>query len=396
MTRPRSAADVVVVGGGCMGASIAWHLAKAGAVVILLERDHVGAGATGHSGALVRRHYEHPVGIRLANESWQFFTSFARHTGRRAGLVRVGFTTGARERDVPALKRLLAVQRAHGVAAKILTVDELQSLEPGIDATDLAVGVYDEHAGYADPVATSLGFARAAEDQGAEVREGAEVLEILTAKRRTVGVRTNSATILADRVVVAAGNWSPRLLATAGVRVPVRFVRGDITFLRRPPGVRAPRLHFDYYHDTYSRPDGARDTLVGYMATTDDRGARREPEPFDATLPASTANDLRDHLAARFPLFRRSHVRGGYGGLYDVTPDRYPILGPLGPEGLFVAVGFSGHGFKLSPAVGRLTALAVLGGGRDPDLAALAPTRFARGRPLRPAAPFPGRGPRLP
>ena len=84
MTRPRSAADVVVVGGGCMGASIAWHLAKAGAVVILLERDHVGAGATGHSGALVRRHYEHPVGIRLANESWRFFTSFARHTGRRA------------------------------------------------------------------------------------------------------------------------------------------------------------------------------------------------------------------------------------------------------------------------------------------------------------------------
>src|SRR3989304_1018294 len=122
MTRPRSAADVVVVGGGCMGASIAWHLAKAGAVGILLERDHVGAGATGPSGALVRRHYEHPVGIRLANESWQFFTSFARHTGRREGLPRVGFTTGARERAAPALHRLLAAQRAHGGAAKILTV----------------------------------------------------------------------------------------------------------------------------------------------------------------------------------------------------------------------------------------------------------------------------------
>src|SRR3972149_6420558 len=137
---------------------------------------------------------------------------------------------GARDSSAPALNRLLAAQRAHGVAAKILTVDELQSLEPGIDATDLAVGVYDEHAGYADPVATSLGFARAGGDYGAEVREGAEGLEILTAKRRAVGVRTDSATILADRVVVAAGDWSPRLLATAGGRVPLRVVPGGLPF----------------------------------------------------------------------------------------------------------------------------------------------------------------------
>jgi sarcosine oxidase subunit beta len=391
----RKGADVVVIGGGCMGTSIAWHLARKGTDVVLLERDHVGAGATGHSGALLRRHYEHPVGIRLANESLGVFESFARHTGRRAGFVRVGFTTGAREKDVPALKRLLTVQREQGVAAKLLAVDELRALEPGMDVSDLAVGVYDERAGYADPVATALGFAGAAADTGAEIHEGVDVIELLAAKKRIVGVRTKAATILADRVVVAAGNWTPGLLATVGVRVPVRFVRGEIAFLRRPPGTRAPRLHFDYYNNTYSRPEGAHDSLVGYMAT-DPRTARAKPVPFDETLRASTAKDLKARLTARFPAFRRSHLRGGYGGLYDVTPDRYPILGPLGPAGLFIAVGFSGHGFKLSPSVGRLMAEAVLGTAKDPDLIALSPSRFARHRDLKPAVPFPFRGERLP
>src|SRR3972149_1594099 len=130
----------------------------------------IGTGRSGISGRSTG-----PGGAGIS--AWPMGSSPPRHGGRRAGLVRVGFTTGARERDVPALKRLLAVQRAHGVAAKILTVDELQSLEPGIDATDLAVGGYDEHAGYADPVATSLGLARAPEGPGAEVREGAEGLE---------------------------------------------------------------------------------------------------------------------------------------------------------------------------------------------------------------------------
>ncbi|MGI0148479.1 MAG: NAD(P)/FAD-dependent oxidoreductase, partial [Thermoplasmata archaeon] len=238
-------------------------------------------------------------------------------------------------------------------------------------------------------------FAGAAREAGAALHEGVEVREILTAKRRVLGVRTRDRTILTDRVVVAAGIWTSDLLAAVGVRVPVRFVRGEIAFLRRPPGVRAPRLHFDYYNNTYSRPEGMRDTLVGFVAT-DPRSAKPRPTPFDETLRASTAKDLKRRLATRFPAFLQSHVRGGYAGLYDVTPDRYPILGPIGPEGLFVAVGFSGHGFKLSPSVGRLLAEAVLGKARDPDLTALAPSRFARHRPLRPSAPFPDRSPRLP
>lgn len=391
----RKSADVVVVGGGCMGASIAWHLARNGADVVLLERGHVASGATGHSGALIRRHYEHPIGLRLAHESLRFFETFRARTGRDAGFVRTGFTTGARDGDVPALTRLLLLQREYHVAAKVVTVDELRALEPSMSADDLAVGVVDDHAGYADPVATSLGFAGAATEAGAEVHENAAVKRVLLKGERVVGVSGSHLRIEADRVVLAAGNWTPALARTARVRLPIRFLRGEVAMLRRPPDFGPPpRLHFDYYHNTYSRSDGARDTLVGHMSVPSDVQPR--PEPFNGTLRESTARELRAQLAARFPGMRRAQIRGGWAGLYDVTPDRYPILGPCGPRGLFVAAGFSGHGFKLCPSVGRLIAEAVFRKRRDPLLRALGLRRFARGRRIEPVAPFPTKGARVP
>ncbi len=393
--RKRKTADVVVVGGGCMGASLAWHLARQAADVVLLERGHLAGGATGHSGALIRRHYEHGIGLALAHESLRFFETFRARTGHEAGFVRVGFTTGARARDVPALERLLALQRAHHVAAKLVTPRELREIEPAMRVEDLAAGVFDSLAGYADPVATTLGFANAAVEAGAEVHEGTEVRRVLVERGRVVGVQGKRTEIRADRVVLAAGNWTPRLAATAGVRLPIRFVRGEVAILRRPPDFEPPpRLHFDHYHNTYSRPDGPRDALVGYLHR-ELRGAHASPSPATATVRMSTVRDLKRRLAARFPGFARAQPRGGWAGLYDVTPDRYPILGPCGPRGLHVAAGFSGHGFKLCPAVGRLLADAVLGKARDPILEALGLKRFPR-RPIRPEAPFPAASDRLP
>jgi len=392
----RKHADVVVVGGGCMGASVAWHLATRGADVVLLEKGHLGGGQTGHSGALVRRHYEHPVGIRLAHESLRFFETFRARTGHEAGFVRTGFTTGAREADVPALRKLVELQRENHVAADYVDPRRLKELEPGMRVDDLALGVYDERAGYADPVATTLGFAHAATEAGAEIHEGVEVRRVALAKGRVAGVAGKRAEIRADKVVVAAGYGAQALAATAKVRLPIRYVRGEVAILRRTPDFGPPpRLHFDAYHNTYSRPDGQRDTLVGYLHTNL-RTAKAKPSPFDGTLREPTAKDLRDRLAARFPGLRRAQLRGGWAGLYDVTPDRYPILGPCDAPGLFLAVGFSGHGFKLSPAVGRLIAQSALEGEPDPIVRDLALRRFALRRRIEPVAPFPARGERLP
>ena len=391
-------ADIVVAGGGCMGASVAFHLARRGERVLLLERRHVSAGATGHSGAIVRQHYETRLGIRLARDSLAFFRRFEAETGAPAGFRTTGFFSGTRAGDRQAFDRLVDLLRSERVRAERLDPSEAETMEPQLDVSDYVALVHDPDAGYADPILTAVGFAMGAARDGAAVLESHEVRELLVRRGRVEGVRLRGgARVLADRVVVAAGNWTPELLRTPGVRLPVRFVKAHVAILRRPAAFgREPCIHFDFYHNTYSRPEGERDVLVGYM-DTDPRKTIRDHELRDDSLPAATGRDLRARLAKRFPAMARAQPRGGWAGVYDVTPDTYPIVGQVGPEGLFVAVGFSGHGFKLSPEIGRLLAEDVASGRPSDVLRSLGAARFEQGTLVRPEAGFPvRRGPRLP
>ena len=389
-------AEVVVVGGGCMGASIAFHLARRDVDVILLEKGHVAGGATGHSGALVRQHYEARIGIRFARQSLAFFRRFEKETGFSCDFRTTGFLSGTRERDLPAFDALLELLRSEGVRAERLTPSDAKAMEPQLEVSDYAALVHDPDAGYADPIATAHGFAAAAAVEGAKVFDNRGVASIATRSGRVVGVKVRGAGLLrSGRVVVAAGNWTRDLMAAVGPRLPIRYVRGEVAILRRPVDFGPPpRIHFDFYGNTYSRPDGEKDTLAGYM-DTDPRKTIRYHDLVE-TLSAATARDIRTRLAKRFPRMAEAQPRGGWAGAYDVTPDSYPILDRVGPEGLFVAVGFSGHGFKLSPEVGRLVAEHVATGRRPESLEPLRASRFAEGSPIRPDAPFPRRGRRLP
>src|SRR6266566_2081637 len=392
---PREA-EVVVVGGGCMGASIAFHLARRDVDVVLLEKCHVASGATGHSGALVRQHYEARIGIRLARESLAFFRRFEKETGFSCDFRTTGFLSGTRERDLPAFDALLEVLRSEGVRAERLTPSDAKAMEPQLEISDYAALVHDPDAGYADPIATANGFAAAAAVEGAKVFGDRTVASIATRSGRVTGVKIRGEGLLAsERVVVAAGNWTRDLVATVGPRLPIRYVRGEVALFRRPFDFGPPpRIHFDFYGNTYSRPEGEKDTLCGYM-DTDPRKTTRNHELVE-TLPSATVRHLRGRLAKRFPRMADAQPRGGWSGAYDVTPDSYPILDRFGPDGLFVAVGFSGHGFKLSPEVGRLLAEFVATGRRPEGMEALQASRFEEGRPVRPDAPFPRRGRRLP
>ncbi len=380
-----------------MGASTAFHLARQGLGVVLVEKGHVGSGATGHSGAIVRQHYESRVGIRLARDSLAFFSRFEEETGLPCDFRRTGFLSGSRERDLPAFEALLGLLRSEGVRAERVGSDEATEMEPRLDVSDYAALVHDPDAGYADPIATAVGFAEGAGRSGARVLEGRGVVEIVVRKGRVAGVKLRGGgSINSSRIVLAAGNWTPAIARRAGVRLPVRFVRGEVAILRCPPGFGAPpRIHFDFYGNTYSRPEAEKDVLVGYM-DTDPRKAVRGPELRDDAIAAATVRDLRGRLARRFPIIARAQPRGGWSGLYDVTPDAYPILDAVGPEGLFVAVGFSGHGFKLCPEVGRLLAEYVASGRRPEALAALRESRYRERKPVVPDAPFPRRRRRLP
>src|SRR5467141_5098825 len=295
---PREA-EVVVVGGGCMGASIALHLARRDVDVVLLEKGHVASGATGHSGALVRQHYEARIGIRLARESLAFFQRFEKETDFSCDFRTTGFLSGTRERDLPAFDALLELLRSEGVRADRLTPSDAKTMEPQLEVADYAALVHDPDAGYADPIATAHGFAAAAVVEGAKVFDNHEVSSIETRSGKVTGVKIHGAGLLsAERVVIAAGNWTRDLAATVAPRLPVRYVRGDVAILRRPVDFGpAPRIHFDFYGNTYSRPEGEKDTLAGYM-DTDPRKTMQNHE-LVATLPATTARDIRTRLAKR-------------------------------------------------------------------------------------------------
>src|SRR5947199_6545054 len=395
-TRIPRTADAVVVGGGCMGTSIAWHLARRGLGVVLLEKSHVAAGATGHSGALVRQHYEARLGIRLARASLAFFRRFEEETGFSCDFRTTGCLSGTRERDLSAFEALTELLRSEGVRAERLTPSDAKTMEPQLEVSDFAALVHDPDAGYADPIATAHGFAAAAVVEGAKVFDDHEVSSIATRSGQVVGVKIRGAGLLsAERVVLAAGNWTRDLAATVAPRLPVRYVRGEVAILRRPFDFRAPpRIHFDFYGNTYSRPEGEKDTLAGYMNT--DPRKTTASHGFVESLPTATVRDLRTRLAKRFPRMSDAQPRGGWAGAYDVTPDSYPILDRVGPDGLFVAVGFSGHGFKLSPEVGRLLAEYVATDRRPQPIVPLRASRFAGQQPIQPDAPFPRRGRRLP
>src|SRR2546422_10393533 len=234
-------ADAVVVGGGCMGASTAFHLARRGLDVVLLERDHVGAGATGHSGAIVRQHYETRGGIRLARDSLAFFSRFEEETGLPCDFRRTGFLSGSRERDLPAFEALLALLRSEGVRVERLGPAEAPELEPRLAVSDYAALVHDPNAGYADPIATAVGFAEGARRSGATVLEGRGVREIVIREGRAAGVRLRGGGVItSERVVLAAGNWTPAIAPPPGVRLPLRFLRGGGPIPPRPPGFGAP------------------------------------------------------------------------------------------------------------------------------------------------------------
>lgn len=393
-----SRADVVILGGGCMGTSTAFHLARRGLSTILLEKGHVASGATGHSGAIVRQHYECRIGVHLARASLQFFRRFEEETGVSCDFRTTGFLSGTRARDESAFDRLFDLLVSEGVRAERLSPGETKALEPQLDVSDCTAFLYDPDAGYADPISTAAGFAFGAERQGATVLEGTEARDVLTREGHVVGVRVRGgATISTDRVLVAAGNWTPALLRSHGVRLPIRFLLGHVLVLRRPEGFGAPpKIHFDFYHNTYSRPGGEKELLVGYMDTDPTKALRRHTLA-DASIESTDVRDLQRRLAKRFPVMARAQFHGGWLGVYDVTPDAFPILDRVGPEGLYTAVGFSGHGFKLSPEVGRLLA-EYMATDRPPEaLRPLRASRFREGHPVTQETPFPAkRGPRLP
>ncbi|WP_214108950.1 NAD(P)/FAD-dependent oxidoreductase [Acrocarpospora catenulata] len=378
-----SAHEVVIVGGGLEGMSIAAALTRRGVRdVLVLERRTVGSGGTGKSSGIVRCHYGVPI---LAAMAWEGVRFFENTPG--LGFRRTGYVVGVGPENVAALEGNVTAQRKLGIEVSIIGHDEVLAMWPGLETKDFAAFAYEPRGGHGDAYRTCQHFAESARRSGARILQHTPVAALVTDGDRVTGVRlADGRRVSAGTVVVAAGAWSTALVAPAGVDLPVHAVREPIVIADPGKPVGEVPVFSDLVSLQYVRtePDGR--LLIGNSDLS-----TPEPADPDRYLNRATDPDLEraaTRFTTRFPGLPDVSFATSYAGCYDVTPDFNPIIGPAGPAGLFVAAGFSGHGFKISPAVGRIAAEMITGA----DLPDFRLTRFAEGRPLTSPHPYAGAG----
>ncbi|MFC6939047.1 NAD(P)/FAD-dependent oxidoreductase [Salinirubellus sp. GCM10025818] len=363
--------DVLVVGGGIVGTATAYFLATESDLdVALVERDGIAAGSTGDSSAILRHHYgPDAIYTRMAKWSHRFYREFEAETGQplahaESPLVRFAAEGTDGAEYVAAGERVL---REEGLPVTRYEGEELDGRYPmydGLDEFDFAVS--DDSAGYSDGTDAAGGLARAASEAGATVVTGISVESIESEDGRVVGVETDAGRVDSESVVVAAGPWTPRLAETVGVDVPITPTREQVIVLD------PPESYVEAYPDLtpttsvpggewYLRPDFGGGVLVATHRYTEEV----DPDDYDGAPDESTLLELTDLVAGSIPELAEAGVRGRYCGVYSVTPDHDFVVDEAGPSGCFLACGFSGHGFKHGPAVGRILRDLVVDGGTD-------------------------------
>lgn len=382
----KTTADVVIVGGGCMGASAAYFLARRGVTnVVLIEREaQLGTASTGRNAGGVRHQFSHPANIELSKESIALFANFEEAVGHSIDFWPDGYLfLLSTEDSARAFRRNVDLQRAHGITVDWLSPADAAALCPGLVVDGVVAATYCGDDGIADPNGVTQGFARAAQALGVQIRRGEEVTGIRVEGGRVAGVATSHGAIATRAVVNAAGAWAHGIGWLAGVDVPVSPERRHI-FIAQPPGggswddpahcngVPASRLMvIDFESTFYFHREGG--GLLFGMADPDEQAG------FDITVRWDFLPSVIDVAVKRLPALGEAAVSHAWAGLYEMTPDHNPIIGPA-PEigGFYTIAGFSGHGFQHSPAAGRI--LADLMTGADPrfDIAPFAHDRFAR------------------
>jgi sarcosine oxidase subunit beta len=377
-------ADVVIIGGGCMGASVAYHLARRGVTdVVLVEREKMlGTGSTGRNAGGVRHQFSNEANIRLSIESIGVLERFAEEVGHPIDFHQDGYlfllSTAA---SVETFRRNVALQRSLGVDVEWLDAAGAARLAPGLDAAGVVGATFCQRDGVADPNGVTMGFAKAAQAAGAAIERGTEVTGIRVESGRIAAIETSRGTIETRVVVNAAGPHARQVGRLAGVDVPVEPYRRHIfiaAFDTSAPGGGSPRapssriLVIDFETTFYFHREGA-----GLLFGMGDRG---ETPTFDTTVQWDFLPQVIDVAVRRLPALADASISHAWAGLYEMSPDGNPIIGPTcGVDGCFLINGFSGHGFQHSPAAGRI--LADLITGRDPafDLTSFGAERFMTG-----------------
>ncbi len=372
--------DLVVVGGGVMGVSIAHQLARrAVGRVVVLEKSFVGAGSSGKSGAIIRQHYSNRLTAQMARHSLRVFEQFDELFGGPPVFTRTGLVIVVNQKDRPRLETNLAMQTELGIDTRLVSAPELLELDPNVRLAEDEVAAWESEAGFVEAVQVVASYADAARREGAEVCEGVEVKSILLEGGRVTGVETNEGQFETRCLILATGPWAAQLGRSLGVELPVQACRTQVALFRKPPEFgRRVATYGDFVQGIYFKPTHGDMIHVGSIGGEEIQQPV-DPDNYNEAADGDWLPGIRQRLSRRYPGMHRGYGRGGYGALYAITPDWHPIIDRLPAiEGVYCAVGFSGHGFKMSPIVGQLMAeLIVDGQAGTLDIAALRAARFA-------------------
>jgi glycine/D-amino acid oxidase-like deaminating enzyme len=380
----RFRADIAIIGGGLVGLAIANTLAQSRfGRIVLFERHQLGSGATGRSTATIDLFAQHAVPARLGLESYQVFTDFAQIYGEGCGFRTTGFLVLVGPTHRQGLVQFVHVCRSLGIDYQLLKPEELGDLEPLISAEGLAGAGYTPLGGYADPAMAVSALAKAARGSGVTIFENTPA-SIVAQADRVVAVDSPEGRIAVGSVINAAGPWAGEVAQTVFPDLPITPVRHDVGIMSGSLP-REPLAFIDFTALTYARPEtgglilfGSLDPSLGNtpLAATDLQAAA----PGFALLAA-----VAERLASRVPSSSQWRLRGGWSGIIDVTPDYHAIVDELPPgSGHWTVAGFSGHGFKIAPAIARLVAQMLEGNAPQDERQFYSYARFLQGRPHRP------------
>ncbi len=368
----RHTAEVVVIGGGIMGLSTAYHLAEWGLKnIVVLEKDLIAHGSTGLSVGGIRQQFSHPANILLSQESLAVFKNFKTEFGVDISFCQAGYLfLATSETSWQSLLSSVKTQRELNVPVEVLLPDEIGKRWPYLNLQDVLGATFGPEDGYADPYLVAMGYAQAARKLGVKIEEKTRAEAIFLCGDRVSGIKTNKGKIWAPVIVNTAGPWAAEVARMVGLSLPVKpcrrqaFATGPVKGLPQPVPMVIDRETTFYFR-------GADPGLILGMSDPD------EPPSFNLHTDREFMEKVVAAAVHRVPTLCDAPILRGWAGLYEITPDDNPIIGQApSPRGFFWAVGFSGHGFQHGPAVGRILAELISKGRTSFDLTPFAWERF--------------------
>jgi len=368
--------DAIVIGAGVMGASIAYNLSQRGLKVLILERQSIAVGATGASSGLVRMHYDVEVDSALAWESFHYFKNWRERIGGECGFTRTGFLQIVLPDKNEQLRGNVEMQKRLGILTEVVTAADVKKLVPVFKTNDFELAAYEPESGYADPTSSTNSFITNAKACNSVLLQDSEVTGIRVSGGKVVGVDSSRGSFDAPIVVNCAGTFADRIGRMVGIEIPLDTWSHDVAFVKRPSKVGMHPAVIDDVLAMYFRPEGEL-TLIGL----EDYNRMGEPPESDLGYvdPEFVMRAI-DRICERVEGMEEGSLHSTHVGRDGLTPDQRAVIDQAGPDGFYIACGFSGTGFKLSPAVGVcMTELILDGTAKLVDISSLNLNRFVRG-----------------